>query len=146
MAKEPHISVREMELFILIGRHGATKAQAANAMCISPHTVKRHLARVAKRIGSINTANALNILIQTDVVPVEPYPRRVQLTPEQKVILEEIAKGFPNPEIAARTGMTLAQTQYAVKLLFKALRVNTRIHAVYRGHQTGHLTTNRRHQ
>jgi DNA-binding CsgD family transcriptional regulator len=144
MEQRAVLSVREMELFILLGRHGATKSQAAHTMTISPYTVKQHLARVAKRIGSNGTANALHILICEKVIPVELVSARRRLLPIERVILEDVAKGFSNSDIAARAGMTLPQTQYAIKRLFKTMRANTRIQLVYRGHQTGHLTTNRR--
>jgi len=136
----PYLSVREMELFILLGQQGATKAQAAAAMGITTHTVKRHLGRVAKRIGSDGTCNALHLLISEGAVPVEPNNRRIGLRPELRVLLAELSRGFSNPEIAARTGSSVPQVQYSLKNLYRALDANTRVHAIYRGHQSGHLT------
>ncbi len=138
------LSPRERELFTLLGKQGATKPEAAASMGITYHTVKRHLGRVAKRVGSNGTCNSLHLLIIEGVMPVEPINRRVGLRPQQRVILAELSRGYSNPEIAARMGMTVPQVQYVLKGLYKTLHANTRAHAIYRGHQTGHLTDNRR--
>lgn len=138
------LSKRERELFTLLGQQGATKTQAAATMGITPHTVKRHLGRVAKRIGSDGTCNAMHLLLSDGTLPLTPINRRIALRPEQRVILAELSRGFSNPEIAARLGMTVPQVQYALKGLYQTLRANTRAHAIYRGHQTGHLTNNQR--
>lgn len=53
----PHVTAREADVLRLVAA-GLTNAQIAAQLCLSPHTVKRHLANVCTRASLTGRAQA----------------------------------------------------------------------------------------
>jgi LuxR family maltose regulon positive regulatory protein len=63
--------------------------------------------------------------------------RPVQLSPQQKRVLELLAKGYKNAGIVAETGLSLNTIRTHTKLAYQKLEVNTSADAVLRARELG---------
>lgn len=62
------LSGRELDVLRLVSQ-GLTKAQVGEALGLSEHTVKTHLFRVARRLGTHNTTHAVATAIRSGWLP-----------------------------------------------------------------------------
>jgi DNA-binding NarL/FixJ family response regulator len=79
-----------------------------------------HLADLAERIR--NDVRELN----ERVAPVEPGPRSSPLTPRETMILQLVAGGFGNKEVAYRLSISDRTVQFHLKSVFEKTGTSTR--------------------
>lgn len=58
------LSGRERDV-LLLASQGLTKAQVGEALGLSEHTVRTHLTRIARRLGTLNTTHAVATAIRS---------------------------------------------------------------------------------
>ena len=76
---------------------------------------------------------------QTSVARREGSPRAVALTPREHEVLQALAEGLANKQVAARLGISEHTIKTHVTAVFEKLGVTTRAEAVARGVQLGVL-------
>ena len=75
-----------------------------------------------------------------DLAPTAEGPPRPRLSAREFDVLELMADGLQNPEIAAKLGVSVDTVKTHSKHLYRKLRVNSRVHAVHIAHQLGILS------
>jgi two-component system response regulator DesR len=69
--------------------------------------------------------------------PSEPEPATIQLTLRERTVLERIAKGATNAQIAADLSLSLHTVKQHASAIFRKLDVHNRAEAVQRGERLG---------
>lgn len=67
------VTARELEVLCLLAA-GLTSAEAAATLCISPHTVIRHISQMMQRTGSATRTELVARAISIGVIDVTQWP------------------------------------------------------------------------
>ncbi|GAA4984860.1 hypothetical protein GCM10023205_63860 [Yinghuangia aomiensis] len=134
------LNTREIEIVAGIAR-GSTNKEMACSLGLSPFTVKSHLNRITARVGERDRAGLVGLAYREGWLtglPAEPR-EAVELKPDHLDVLEGMAHGRSNAEIAERLVLSEEAVRSRARGLFEVLRARTRAHAVALGYQHGHL-------
>lgn len=74
VAADGQLTARELEVLALVAG-GRTNRQIATVLVISPHTVRRHLQNVFRKLGVSSRAAATAYALRHELVPDEPVAR-----------------------------------------------------------------------
>jgi DNA-binding NarL/FixJ family response regulator len=114
-----------------------------------PALIEAALARgaagyVRKRISPLDLASALRQLVERDVfyrqTSSEPDDRRTELSEKQLQVLNQLALGRTNREIARELCISAETVKFHVRNMYRALGVSTRTEALRVAHERGLLT------
>jgi DNA-binding NarL/FixJ family response regulator len=134
------LSSRELEALQLVAR-GAKNRQIANALGLSVHTVKRHIARIMIKLQARSRTEAASHYRgkrHGDVVPASPVDVALlrRLTPREFEVFQRIANGFSAVEIARELSISLHTVKRHTSSIFEKLAVQNRSHAAAFAHAT----------
>jgi DNA-binding NarL/FixJ family response regulator len=102
----------------------AVRIVAAGGSLLAPVAASSVLARVR---GDVDAGGARD-------------PNTVTLTPRERVVLDQVARGSGNKQIAAALGISERTVKFHIASLFSKLGVSNRTEAVARAVQTGLVT------
>ena len=91
---------------------------------VPPHVLRPYAAQTRDAEGTPSTASSS--------APLEPNAKMLGVTPRQKEVLDLLASGKPNKDIAARLGLTPGTVKMHTSRIFKLLKVSNRTEAVAR--------------
>ncbi|MFI5538468.1 LuxR C-terminal-related transcriptional regulator [Nocardia sp. NPDC051900] len=106
----PGLTQREIEVVTLIAK-GKTSAEIADDLGLTSQTVESYASRINRKLGANTRAGSVAIVIRTGVIPpieatASGGTARPELTPREREVLELVAKGENDTEIAAALGLT----------------------------------------
>jgi DNA-binding NarL/FixJ family response regulator len=126
------LSRREMEVLELVAR-GASNVQIADALAVSVHTVKKHVAHLILRLKVSSRSEAATLY--RDAVSGSPgrgpgQPERLDgLTLRERDVLARIATGANNQNIAADLALSLNTVKRHTTRILSKLGVRSRVTA-----------------
>ncbi|HXH36620.1 MAG TPA: LuxR C-terminal-related transcriptional regulator [Plantibacter sp.] len=119
------LSPREREV-ALLSAEGNSTAQVASILQLSSRTVDAHLTRVLAAFGIVSRRQLPSRLPATLPRSTVRIPA-VRLTPRQRDIVELVADGLSNDEIAASLGISRKTVEKHLSAVFDAWAVRSRV-------------------
>ncbi len=104
--------------------HGLDVTETARVMAISRAMVVEHLGNVTADTGRGRTRLVLDVIREGWVHPTPPPPALV-FTQPQSVVLQRVAAGWSNPEIAEHLGLSLTAVRKRLNTAARRARVVT---------------------
>ncbi len=140
----PGTPVPRTERLVLAGiARGRATSEIATDLYISPVTVQTYMRRTAARLScrpgrvALVTAGYATGVLRS--LPPETRPQRL-LGTRQMAVLQGIAEGLTNPQIAQWQHVTLSTTVAYTATILAELEASDRAHAVALAFQHGYLT------
>lgn len=138
------MQITAVETQVLAGiARGESSARIAERLHLTPGAVKAHTERM-RVTNHVHTSEQLVHLGYTHglLTSLAPEPRHpVTLPPRQQEVLQHIAAGRTNDDIATLLGISIATVVEHARRLRDTLDAHNRPHLVALAHQHGHLTT-----
>lgn len=131
------LTAREIHILGLLAL-GLNRRAVAERLALSELTIKTHLARVFERLHAPNQGAAIAAAVAMGALRLRPTPRR-RVSPQCVRVLELMADGRTNEQIARSLTVSIDTVRTHARLLFKALGVRSRAHAVAVGIGSGLL-------
>ncbi|BDT93285.1 hypothetical protein IFM12275_32610 [Nocardia sputorum] len=139
----PELTPREIDVLSLVAE-GKTSAEIADDLGLTPQTVESYASRINRKLGVGTRAGSVAIAIRTGVIP--PIEARAaggtarpELTPREREVLELVAKGANDNEIAAAVGLTRQSAKTYVSNINQKFGTHHRAGMVAFALRTGNL-------
>lgn len=133
------LSPREMEVLRLVAG-GASNAQVAQALSLSLHTVKKHVARLLLKLKVSSRSEAALLWRDAAIEPPQPTPAPAPvlegLTSRERDVLRRMAEGANNQRIAAELALSVNTVKRHGSRIFSKLGVRSRVRAAALLHET----------
>ncbi|CCB74986.1 protein of unknown function [Streptantibioticus cattleyicolor NRRL 8057 = DSM 46488] len=136
------LTPRQIQVIAGLARGHSTIEIAAH-LEIAPGCVRSHLNRISTRLGTHSAAGTVGHCYRAGVLTglhPEPLPGDIRLTLRQHQVLELMAHGRRNEEIAAQLHLSLDTVKTHGRHLFATVGARSRAHAVALGYQHGLLS------
>jgi DNA-binding NarL/FixJ family response regulator len=122
------VSPREIQVLQLLAG-GASNKQIARELQLSLHTVKRHVARTIFKLHVSSRAEAAWLYRRSMQGADTPPVAARELTARERDVLELIARGASNLQIASDLGLSLNTVKRHAANIREKLGVHSRVHA-----------------
>ncbi|MEZ7006152.1 response regulator transcription factor [Streptomyces sp. AD55] len=131
---------RQLQVLSGVAR-GYTNVEIAGHLHVARPTVQRHVDRLGKSLGTNERARMVAIGYERGwLARLSPEPREwVVLTERCQEVLQRIAEGKSNEEIAGELYLSVNTVKSHVRRVFDVLQARHRAHAVALAYQHGHL-------
>jgi DNA-binding NarL/FixJ family response regulator len=133
-------SRREVEIITGLAR-GLSREELAAELGLRGTGVAAHIRRSSARFGCTHRAGLVAVAYRAGWLadlPVEPR-HYAQLPDRWREVLEGMALGLTDPQIAERLGIAPDTVRTHARRMFRTINARTRAHAVALGFQHGHL-------
>jgi len=120
------LSARERDVALLIVEGFSNNAIAAE-LHLSEHTVQVHVSRVLAAFGVASRFALAAKLAQDLPTTVSEAPAPAALTPRQHAVVDRIALGLSNEQIARELGVSIKTVEKHVSEVFRRWQVASRI-------------------
>jgi DNA-binding CsgD family transcriptional regulator len=119
---------------------GISYIDVAALRWVSPDTVRVNLSSAGKKLGAINTPNAVSIAIESLVLPISIGHKLAHDFNEQEAkVLELLASGYVNSQICFKLELPIGIVRNHISSMHYKLGSRNRPHAVRRGYEVGVL-------
>ena len=123
------LSRRELEVLQLVAL-GSSNSQIADALALSIHTVKKHLARLLLKLRAQSRSEAARLYRESITQPAAaPTPALGELTNRERDVLSRIAAGANNQRIAADLELSLNTVKRHTTRIYSKLGARSRVRA-----------------
>jgi DNA-binding NarL/FixJ family response regulator len=131
------LTARELQVLRLVAL-GLGNKEVGEALKLSALTIKSHLARIARKLGTGRRSEMVGYVLAQDTGEGQPpsppagvLPSEAGLTERERQVLEGIADGLTNSQIGQQIYIAEDTVKTHARRLFRKLRVDSRTAAAY---------------
>lgn len=126
---EAVLSQRQFEIYQLLA-DGHDPREISRRLAISTNTTKAHLSSIYRQLGVENRFAAINLSHNRMLLPERPMKSNRALTRHEMKIINLIAQGLGNKEVARELNHSYNTTRAHLRKIFRKLEVSNRFEAV----------------